>query len=145
IRVILRNEAVPLSAHIREGQDSIPGQLPFNREVVMLGIRKAVVNVISGGIGKWCVNRIIERLVRRATRSGESKREAWPLCAPISTCPVGLIKHSRLRRNPIQAERRITDFIEQVQVFDGRVIDTECGKNAGLSRATEDLARKTIR
>jgi len=76
VRIILRNQPMSLRAYIREGQNGAFRQLAFDCQVVMLSVRKPVVSVVTGRIGKRCVNRIVQGCICRAARRWESERES---------------------------------------------------------------------
>src|SRR6267142_236157 len=102
------------------------------------------MNVVAWRERDGEVDRVIERLVRRAAGSGERKREALCLRAAIRTGLERLIEHGRARRNPIEAEGSVANLIEKIQIFDRRVVDAVGCTDAGLAGASENLRPQAI-
>ena len=117
----------------------------------MLGVREPIVDVIARRIREGYIRRIVKRRISRIAgfRQGEWEpmrisRAIWRLEIAIGTGHEWLVKQRRLRRNPIEAERRVPNLIEQVQIFNRCVIDSVGRADTGLARATEDFAGNTI-
>src|SRR5882724_3765468 len=110
----------------------------------MFRVREPIVDVVARRIRDWKVDRVIEGLVRRAAGYGERKRKALRLGDSIGTGQIRLVKHGWIRRLPIQAEGRVADLVEQVQVLNRRVVHAVGRADTGLAGPPEDLARHSL-
>src|SRR5207248_2222833 len=114
-------------------------------KVVMLRIWKAVVNVIARREGNRKIDGVIEGLVCWTARCRKRKWETLGLRSSIGTGAKRFIEQHGAWRNPVEAERGISDFVEKIQVLDRGVVNAVRGADAALSRAAENLARQSIR
>src|SRR5579864_6028501 len=130
------------SSYVCQRQHGAPAQLTLNRKVEMLSISELVMVVVSREIGHRLVDRKIERLVGRASRNGDSERKALSFSAsfPAALLPISerLREINGSRTAPIQAKRRIGNFVKQVQIFHGRVVQPVGRANTGLARSAKD-------
>src|SRR6185312_2499441 len=53
-------------------------------------------------------------------------------------------EQGRFRADPIQAEGSVANFIKQIQILNGGVIDAIRRPNAGLARSSGDFIQKSI-
>src|SRR5579862_9999371 len=110
----------------------------------MLRVGQAVVDAITRRVSDRLIFRIIERLIRRTAGNREGERETLPYGAPVLAIQPRLIHHDRNGARPIQAKRSVAHLVEQVQIFDGSVIDAVSGANTALSRSAKDLGQNTV-
>ena len=80
-----------------------------------------------------------------APGTGSGERETLSQGLPGGADPERFLKQDRNRRGPIQAERRVRDFVKQVQVLDRRVIEAVGHADAGFTRAAKDFAQNPVR
>src|SRR5207253_1255916 len=57
---------------------------------------------------------------------------------------VRLLEQNAARRGPIQTKWSVADFVEQVQVLNGGVIDPEGSADTRLARTSKDLTHDTV-
>src|SRR5450432_1336134 len=135
-----------LSAHVRQSQDGGLTQLTLDREIEVLSVRQAVMNVVSGEIRQRFVNRERERLVCRTARNRGGEREALSFAVGASILPISiwLREVDRTRTGPIQAEGSISYFVEEVQVLNRGVVQAVRRTDAAFSRPAKYLAQRSF-
>src|SRR5215813_4201323 len=127
-------------------QHSGSAQLTLDRKIEVLCVRQLVVNVVSGEIRHWLVDRETQRLICRAPRNRVLEGEALPFAvgASIQTISERFRKVNGARTGPVQAKRSVGHFIEEIQILNRRVIQAKRCADAGFPRSTEDLAQHSI-
>src|SRR5947209_17043363 len=101
----------------------------------MFGVWLPVLVPGAGRASDRQEQRVVQRLVRRATRYGKNKREMRPLRGAVGARPEWLL-HQRWRGSyPELAVGRIGNNVKQRQVLGGRVVNPVSGPDAGLARA----------
>jgi hypothetical protein len=122
VGVVLRDQPVTLRADVGKRENSGSREFPLDREIVVLRVGQPVVDGIPGRIGDRQVSGVVEGLVCRVAGGREMEGETLSLRTSVRTRLERLIEHGRHRAHPIQAEGRVADFVEQVQVFNGCVV-----------------------
>src|SRR5271156_3171242 len=135
-----------LGAHVRQSQDGGPAQLTLDREIEMLSVGQAVMNVVSGEIRQGLVNRETERLVGRTSRNrgGEWEALSFAVGASIQPISVWLGEVNGTWTGPVQAKGSVSHFIEQIQILNRGVVQPVGGADAAFSRSAKDLAQRSF-
>src|SRR5579871_4367085 len=112
----------------------------------MLGIGELVVNVVSREIRERLVYREVERLVCWAAGNRHGEGEALPFSvdAAVQSIAERFREVNGAGTRPVQAEGSVSDFVEQIQVFNGRVVQAVGGADAALSGSAENFSQRSV-
>ena len=110
----------------------------------MLGVWQLVLDVVAGEEVERLVDREVEGLVGSGARSRCGEGEALIERQTGRADAERFVEHDRQRRSPVETERRVGYFVEEVQVFDRGVVEAVRCADAALTWSAEDLAQNSF-
>ena len=145
IGIELCDEAVPFRPNVRQSQHGILAELALDRQIEMFRIGQLVVNVVARKEVHGLVHREVQCLVRWIAGNWRGERETLSEGGSGRANAERLVKHHRYRRGPVETKRSVSNFIEQVQVFDRSVVEAVSSTDAGFARPAKKLAQNPVR
>jgi hypothetical protein len=137
--IILGYQVVPLGSDVSCRQNHRTADLSLNRKVVVHGVGQHVVRLEAGRVRNGLEDRKVD-----VRRRGERIGKALSGVVVAQAILVRLFEVKQGGRCITLPERRIAYLVEQVQIFDGGIVDPGSGPNTRLARSAEDLPQHSL-